>query len=181
MKKVCIPSVFGCGALLFSLPALAEEGGKASLPQLDATLYLGQLFWLAICFPIFYVIIRWLAVPRIKQSQGNRHDILRVDLDAASLANEEAREIQSGYEAKLADARVNAQKTVNEIILSASKEASAQQSSQQQTLEKRMVEAESKIEAQRQSAFKEVKISANDLAVAIVEKLTGLKSASRGN
>jgi len=180
MKKVCVPSLYGLCALFASLPAWAEEGEKASLPQLDVNSYMGQLFWLFLCFPLLYVLLRWVAVPRMEKAQGNRMGLLKADLEAASVANEEAKKIQAAYVAALADAHAKAHATVNEIITAASKEAAEKQAKQRLMIENKMVEAEKKIEAQKQAAFKEVKSAAEGIAATIMEKLAGAKNASQG-
>ncbi len=176
MKRIRFLSVFAGWALLMPVAVLAEEA--KTLPQLNAGLFPGQLFWLAICFPLLYILMRWLAVPAVQRVQNARQDILRADLDAAAAASEEAKALQELYEKALQDARAKAQVTVNEIIATAMNESAAQQTRQQQQLEKQVEEAEAKIAAMRDAAFKEVQGAAAGLAGTVVEKLTGLKLSS---
>jgi F-type H+-transporting ATPase subunit b len=173
MKKVCILSLLVGSVLSLPLPVLAEEA--KTLPQLDANLYPGQLFWLAICFPLLYVLMHFFVVPRMQRAQANRQNVLKADLDAAEKASEQARAMQTSYEKALAEARAKAHATVNEIAIAAEKEATAQMETQQKDLNKRVAEAESKIDAQREAALKDAKNSAADLAGIIIEKIAGLK------
>lgn len=176
MKRFGFLSVFAGWMLLAPASVWAEEA--KTLPQLEASLYPEQLFWLTLCFPLLYVLMRWLAVPAVQRVQNARHEVLRADLDAAAEASEAAKVLQARYEKALADARAKAQATVNEIVASAMEEAAARQAGQQEALEKRVAEAEEKIAAMRDSAFREVQSAAVDLAGAVVEKLTGLKGSS---
>lgn len=173
MKKVCILSMLGGVVSSLPLPVLAEEA--KTLPQLDANLYPGQLFWLVICFPLLYVLMHFFVVPRMQRAQGNRQTVLKADLDAAEAASEQAKAMQTHYEKALAEARFKAHATVNEITLVAAKEATAQMEAQQKALNKRVAEAEGKIDAMRESALKDAKNAAADLAGVIIEKIAGLK------
>ena len=156
-----------------ALPAFAAEGSesKAGLPQLDVTLFPAQLFWLALTFVTLYVLMAYVALPRVKQTQDRRSTVLTTDLAAAEQANEAAKAMIAQYEKSLSDARSKAQATVAEISAVAAKASAESQSLQQRELGKRLQEAEAKIGVTRDDAIKNLNSAASDLATVIVEKV----------
>ncbi len=175
----------GLGALAIAvlsampLPVLAEggHGGGGSLPQMDATTFPGQLFWLAVCFPLLFLLMRFLAMPRVQRTQDKRRQTLRTDLDAAESANNDARQLREAYEQALAEARSKAQSSLNEMAAEASREEAERREAQQKELAKRVAEAEARISSFREKAMGEAREAAADLANEVVAKLLGLKKA----
>ena len=160
------------------LPVLAEGGhGGGSLPQMDATTFPEQLFWLAVCFPLLFLLMRFLAVPRVQRTQESRRQTLRVDLDAAESANNEAKQLREAYEQALVEARSKAQASLNEMATAASREEAERREAQQKELAKRVAEAESRISDFREKAMSEAREAAADLANEVVAKLLGLTKA----
>ena len=160
--------------MLYALPCAAEtaEGG---LPQFDTTLFPAQLFWLAICFALLYVLMNFVALPNVQRTQAKRHETVASDLASANAANEAAKTMIAQYEKALAEARSKAQTMVTDMATKAAKEAAAQQAEQQEILNKRLAEAESKIAAARDAALIEARAQAESLALLIAEKVTGAR------
>ncbi|NTU77626.1 MAG: hypothetical protein HGA90_07450 [Alphaproteobacteria bacterium] len=177
MKRNRILSAALGSALLLPVPVWAAEG-KAALPQLDASLFPGQLFWLAITFPLLYILLSRLALPVIQRTQDKRRKALKTDLNAAAKANEKAQAMREGYEKAWADARAKAHVTVTEIATTVAKEAEEKQTAQQAVLNKRIADAEAKIAAVRDAALKDAQTAAADLAKAVVTKITDLKAGA---
>ncbi|MDD3287762.1 MAG: hypothetical protein PHX43_01980 [Alphaproteobacteria bacterium] len=172
MKRVCfLLTILGCA---LPLPVLAEES-KAGLSQLDITLYPGQLFWLAICFPLFFLLMRFWILPIFEETQGNRQRVLDSDVEAAKSANEQAKQTMVRYEKALVGAREMAQATVNDIVAASSKEAADQREIQRVDLSNRISAAEKKIASAHATAMNDIKNLVDDLAKVIVEKTAGLK------
>lgn len=160
-----------------ALPVGAEEA-KAGLPQLDASLFPGQLVWLAVSFGLLYVLMAFVALPGIKRMQDRRMGQIAADLAAAQAANDSAKDAMARYEKTLADARAKAQATVSELAATMAKESAAEQAAQQQELGKKLLEAEARIASARDAAVKEVQDKAAELAKVIVEKVTGSSHAA---
>jgi F-type H+-transporting ATPase subunit b len=182
MKK---PSVFSAvltrsltlgAAALYALPASAEEGAaKAGLPQLDATLFPEQLFWLAISFSTLYLLMKYVALPGVESVQGKRKHVIDTELNTAKAANEQAKTVGRDAEKALADARAKANATVTTIKSEASQLAYEQQVEQSKRINKRLREVEDGIAATRDKALKEIEATVGDLAAAIVENVSSLK------
>ncbi|MEM7071542.1 MAG: hypothetical protein AAF403_07260, partial [Pseudomonadota bacterium] len=86
--------------LLLSKPVLADSG----LPQLNPSHFLSQIFWLAICFSIFYIVISRIALPRIGESLDQRANEINHNLERAKKLNDEAQELQNKKDQILTEA-----------------------------------------------------------------------------
>jgi F-type H+-transporting ATPase subunit b len=162
-------------AALYALPVMAEQAAEPAsegLPQLNPAHFPEQLFWLAVSFALLFLCMQFIALPGVKRTQDKRANVLKADLDAAQAANEAAKATMVQYEKALADARFQAQNTINEIAVQAAKESAARQAEQQKELAKHLADAEAKIAAARDAAIKDVKASAADLAGAIIDRVT---------
>lgn len=178
MKKTGIFSSAIFGSLLVSLPALAEEGAKKGLPQLDASFYPDLLFWLVICFPLLFIVMRAWLVPAFQETQGNRRQILDTDLYAAKQASETAEQTRQEFEKNLAAARDEADKTVEGILADARKEAEQRNAALQKDLMVRVEAAEKKIATMKAETLKDAPRMADELARDIVNKvLSGFGAA----
>jgi F-type H+-transporting ATPase subunit b len=163
---------------LFPWPALAEEG-KRSLPQLDVHFFPGQLFWLAITFPLLFLIMRFVAVPNVRSAQGERQKVLRTELNAAEADSEKARRMQDDYEKSLTEAHAKAVANLNVVMQAMAAQEAERRAAQQKELNSKIAEAEKRITAFRDGALKEARAASADLAGAIVEKLLGEAGARR--
>jgi len=145
---------------------------SGGLPQLDATQYPGEIFWLAVSFAVLYGLMACLALPVVRRTQEKRTLAIADDLESAHAANEEARVLLSHYEKTLAEARAKAQATVADIAAVAAQESAARQAARQQELDGHLAEAEARIFAARDKALGEVRSKAADLAAVIIDKIT---------
>src|SRR4051794_40148643 len=80
-------------------------GGKSAMPQLDPSTYAPQLFWLLITFVLLYVLMKWLALPRVGKAIEARRERLDGDLARAAALKEQAETVLAEYERSLAPAR----------------------------------------------------------------------------
>lgn len=182
MMRVGIQFTALASLALYSLPVWAEEGhgaGKAALPQLDATLYPGLLFWLAICFFTFFIVVAGFGAPGIRKTQAHRKALVSTDLNAAKASSDESQKVLESYEAALAEARAQAQKTVANIIQAAEAEATEEREKQAKELSHRFVVAEENIAAARAAALKEVPHLVPALVQDIMAKLMAPAGAKR--
>ncbi len=147
---------------------------KAGLPQLDLTLYPGQLFWLAVSFGLLYFLVSRVAVPSIRSAQYKRQAKLQGDLADAAAANQKAEALRIGYEESLNAARAKASAALSEAAAAAAKDAMDRKEKHQQAMDRRLRDAETRIAAARERALAEVKSVAEDLAAVLVEKVASL-------
>lgn len=165
-------------AILAPLPAIAagagEEGG-AGMPQLDASTYPAQLFWLVVTIVLLFVALRMLALPRIGAALEMRRDKIDDDLAKAAASREEAEAAMAAYEKALADAAAQAQAIQRETAQEMSRQATERRAALAARLAEETKAAEASIAAAKEPAM----ASLQDVAVEIVQdvagKLVGLK------
>ncbi|HEV2300383.1 MAG TPA: F0F1 ATP synthase subunit B' [Stellaceae bacterium] len=149
------------------------------MPQLDASTYLSQLFWLAVTFVALYLVMRYLAVPRVGGAIAARRQRLEEDLDRASRMKAEAEAVIAAHEKVLASARAEAQATLKETADKLAAEAAARQRAVGESLAKEIEDAERQIAAEEERALTEIRGLAVDLARSIAEKLTGMPAGEK--
>src|SRR5262249_10320731 len=88
---------------------------KPGLPQLDATSFASQIFWLVIWFVVLYVVISRIAAPKIGGVIAERAGRIKGDLDTAAEAKRASEAAIAAYEKALADARARALRIGDEI------------------------------------------------------------------
>jgi F-type H+-transporting ATPase subunit b len=167
--------VWGILPVLLSMPAMAEEGEKGGLPQLDTSLFPEQLFWLAVSFTLLYVLMSGVALPRVAKTQTNRKSVIASELQAAKTANESANATVAKVEKSLAEARAKAQATMSEMVAKVTEESTLRQTAQERELARHLHAAEEGIAVVREAALASVRSSAKDLAAVVVDKVVGAK------
>ena len=154
-------------------PAKGAEAGSSGLPQLDISLWPGQMVWLLIIFGFFFVFMSRFATPRLRQVLNKRGSTIAEDL-----AN--ARAIRDEAEAQAAHARedvVAAQTTARQLAADArarvSAEAEAEKAREDERLNALLAKAEGEIRTARDTAMGHVHDIAVDTAQTLYKKLTG--------
>ena len=114
-----------------------------------------------------------VALPRVGAILEERSDTISRDLDNAAQMQAKAEETAKAYETALTEARKNAQ-----AIAQASRDAGAKASDVRRhaveaELSAKLVKAEATIAATKTSAMTNVRGLGSEVAIAIVEKLTG--------
>src|SRR5579859_5221657 len=143
------------------------------MPQLDASTFLPQLFWLAVTFIALYLVMRYLAVPRVGGAIEARRRRLEEDLDRASRMKAEAEAVIAAHEKVLAAARAEAQATLKETADKLAAEAAARQRALGESLTAEIAAAERQIAAEKERVLADIRGVAVDLAQSIAAKLTG--------
>jgi F-type H+-transporting ATPase subunit b len=165
-------------ALLVLLPGTSRAAGSASLPQLDVHSYASQLFWLAVFFIVVYVFMRFVGIPRVEAIVAQRRAQIGGDIGAAERLRLEAAEARKEYEATLAEAHAAARKLVAEthernvaILAEQTHRATVE-------FERRVNDAEQRINAAKDEALAGVPEVARTLTAQITSKLAGQAPAT---
>lgn len=148
-------------------------GGKSAMPQLDPSTYAPQLFWLLITFVLLYVLMKWLALPRVGKAIEARRERLDGDLARAAALKEQAETVLAEYERSLAAARADAQASLRATNDRLAAEAAERQRQLSETLAQQIEAAEARIAGMKDQALTEVRGIAADVGRAVVERLTG--------
>jgi len=144
------------------------------MPQLDASTFPSQLFWLAVAFIVLYVLMARVGLPRIANVMAERRQRIEGDLERAQQMKAEAEAVMGAYQRTLADARAQAQTTLKEAMDRFNAEAAQRQ---REAVDKIAVEigaAERRIVAAKTEALGNLRAMAVDLASAATQRLTGL-------
>lgn len=144
------------------------------MPQLQFWHFLPQFFWLAVCFITLYLVMAFVALPRIGSVLAQRKEKVESDLDAAERAKAEADAALEAYEASLVGAREAAHKAVGEASQAAAKAAEARNHELDGEIARQIEEAGRAIAASKAEAMDNLSGMAAEAARAATSKLVGV-------
>ena len=147
------------------------------MPQLNPLDWAPQLIWLLLTFGILYLLMVFVALPRIGAVIDKRAAHIASDLAAANKLRRETEEAIAAYEQALAEAKQKAHAIIDEGRAKLKKETAAERAKLEKELAARSAEAEARIEKAKASAMKEVSAVAVDVASDIVRALIGTAPA----
>ncbi|GAB4523999.1 MAG: F0F1 ATP synthase subunit B [Amphiplicatus sp.] len=150
--------------------AHAAEAGPG-LPQMDASTYPSQLFWLAVTFGFLYWIMTSFVLPRLGGVIEERRDRIADDFDQAAEFKRKAEEAEAAYEAALADAKARARAIAAETRESLNEELAELQREADARVAASLAAAEARIAAMKEDAAAKVREAAAEVTRAIVEAL----------
>jgi F-type H+-transporting ATPase subunit b len=155
--------------------APAEQGG---LPQFQFEHWGGQIVWLVLVFTLLYFLMSRVFVPRMRKVLDTRAQTIADAVEQARRVQDEARSQADAARAEVAEARAAAQRAGAEAKARANAESAKRQAVEDERLAAKMAEAETRIRASRDKAMGNVGAIASDTAMAMVEKLTGVKATA---
>ena len=144
------------------------------MPQLNPLDWAPQLVWLLITFGILYLLMVYVALPRIGGVIEKRAAHIANDLAEADKLRRKTEEAIAAYEQALAEAKQKAHAIVEEGRAKLKDETAKERAKLEAELAKKSAEAEARIEAAKNSAMKEVNAVAADVAADIVRRLIGI-------
>lgn len=157
----------------------ANHAGEAAqhadrvFPPFDFSYFESHLFWLIVCFGLFYIFMARIIVPRIGGTIETRRDRIASDRDKAARLNLEREGAIAAYERELTEARSKA----ISIAQAASDEIRAKvdldRRAAEADLDKKLADADNRIKKIRDQAMKNVGDIAEATAVEIVHQLIG--------
>jgi F-type H+-transporting ATPase subunit b len=151
----------------------AAEGGAASFPPFDATLFPHQLFWFALSFIALYFVMSRYALPAVAQVIASREAATKTNLDVAASTSETAERTKQAAEQGAAAGRAKALALVEEARAAAQAEFAAEQEKVDARLRERALAAEARINDTRAKALAEIAPVADDLAKDIAARVSG--------
>jgi len=145
------------------------------MPQLEFWHFLPQFFWLAVCFITLYLVMAFVALPRIGRVLAQRKEKIESDLDAAERARAEADATLAAYEASLVGAREAAHKAIGEASQAAQRAAEARNKELDGEIARQIEEAQRAVAAQKAEAMENLSSIAADSARTATAKLVGVE------
>jgi F-type H+-transporting ATPase subunit b len=147
------------------------------MPQLNPLDWGPQLIWLLITFVILYLLMVYVALPRIGSVIEARAAQIAKDLATADKLRRETEEAIAAYEQALAEAKQKAHAIVDAGRAKLKEESAAERAKLESELAKKSTEAEARIGEAKTSAMREVNAVAVDVAADIVRQLIGIAPA----
>lgn len=144
------------------------------MPQLNPLDWAPQLIWLVITFGILYLLMKWVALPKIGSVIEMRQGRIAGDLEAADKLRRETQEAIAAYEQALAEAKARAHGIAQEARNRLKDEVAAERTTLERDLSAKSAEAEAQIHQAKVSALKEVNAVASKTAAEIVRRLIGI-------
>jgi F-type H+-transporting ATPase subunit b len=144
------------------------------MPQLNPLDWAPQLIWLVITFGVLYLLMKWVALPKIGSVIEMRQGRIAGDLEAADKLRRETQEAIAAYEQALAEAKARAHGIAQEARNRLKDEVAAERTTLERDLSAKSAEAEAQIHQAKVSALKEVNAVASDTATEIVRRLIGI-------
>jgi F-type H+-transporting ATPase subunit b len=171
------------GSVLVALPALAwaaedtEAGG--GLPQLDASTYVSQIFWLVLAFGTLFWLLKTKGLPRIADILETRQERITADLDRAARLRADAEQALKRHEAVVAEAQRSAAERLKATSDKLAAAAAKRQAKHEAELAKKIAEAETRIGEARDQALGEIAEVAAEIAQAATGRLAGLEVSAK--
>jgi F-type H+-transporting ATPase subunit b len=148
-------------------------------PPFDATTFASQLFWFAITFIAFYLLMKRVALPRIAGILADRKGRISGDLEAAEALKAKSEAAQATYEKALSEARGNANRIADSARDEAKVAAATKRTAIESDLAHRLQEAETRIAEIKTKALAEVGGIASDTAQAVVAALSDVRVTAK--
>jgi F-type H+-transporting ATPase subunit b len=150
------------------------------MPQLVAEDWAPQLIWLLITFVLLYLLMVYVALPRIGKVIDARAAHIAKDLADAEALRRQTEEAIAAYEQALAEAKQQAHAIIEEGRAKLKAETDAERAKLDKELGKKSAEAEARIEKAKNAAMKDVNAVASDVAADIVRRLIGAAPPKAG-
>jgi F-type H+-transporting ATPase subunit b len=147
---------------------------EATMPQLNPLDWGPQILWLLITFGILYLLMVYVALPRIGSVIEARAARIAGDLAAAEKLRRETEAAIAAYEQALAEAKQKAHAIVEEGRTKLKAQTTEERARLESELAARGSDAEARIAAARDAAMKDVNSVAADVAADIVRRLIGV-------
>ena len=144
------------------------------MPQLDLTKFPPQLIWLALCFVALYVILAWVAIPRIGAVIEDRQRRIDSDLEKAAELKAEAEKAMAAYEKSMTEARTGARDLMRKAAEAIAKESEERQKALGDKLAQQIKAGEERIAATKRQALAEIETVAAGLARDVAAKLADI-------
>ncbi len=150
-----------------NLLLLAAEEGPNN-PILPAT---NEIIWGAISFFLLMIVLTKVAYPPVRKAMEERTAKIQSEFDAVDKAQAEAAELKAAYEAKLAEAKTEAARIIDEAREQAEAVRKERLAALDAELAERKAQAEADLAAARERALAETRSQLAGLAVGAAERI----------
>lgn len=145
------------------------------MPQLDFhnPLTISQVVWMFLIFGTLYLLMARWALPLVTEVVDSRAARIAADLEIARTAKAQADAAVAELTASMHSAHVEAQTAIAAALTQAKEAAAREAHDAHQLLDKRLNEAESRIDQARQAAMGALRQVAAETTHLIIDRVTG--------
>jgi F-type H+-transporting ATPase subunit b len=147
------------------------------MPQLDATFYVTQLFWLAIVFIAIYSFMSFFFVPRIGKIVEARESKVKTDIEAAEKMLTEQRLLKKEIEKLLDEARTIGGDIKKKAAKESENELNQMISTFEKQLSKKVAKEEEKLSRVKNQLLSEIDGIASQLSDVIYKAIIDTKKS----
>ena len=147
-----------------------EDCLDAPNPLLPET---NEIIWGSVGFVVVFIFLAKFGGPAIKKAMQERSEKIQGDLDAAESARAEAEAIKADYAAKVADAKSESARIIEEARQAADQLKADQQARLNDELAQQRAQAQADIDAAKSQAMAELRGEVTDIAIGAAEAVVG--------
>ncbi len=162
-------------AVALSTASASAIAAESAMPQMDFAdpLTFAQVIWMAVIMIVLYVLMARWALPQLGSVIENRKRRIDEDLKAASQARTEATRVVAEVEQAIRNAHSEGQAAIASAMAEAENKTRAESDKLKARLDADLARAKAEIEQTRRAALAVLRPVAEDVARALVERLTG--------
>ena len=143
------------------------------MPQLDPTWFASQFFWIVVMFCVLYFVMAKISLPPVTKVMEERRNLIEGVIHMAMELKKEAEDALKSYEDALAGANAEARKMIADAKNEMSAIAAEKDKEMNAALEAKLRDSEKKLAESKQNALRDVRKMSEEIASAMVLKLTG--------
>ena len=141
------------------------------MPQLDSSSFVTQLFGLALCFGVLYLVLWRVALPKVADLLRERQERIDHDLERAEALKGDAVEVLAAYQKTIAEGQLEAQAKLRVSAERMAAESAERHAKFSEKLAAESEAAERRIDSAREAALANVHDAAVEVAQAAVTRL----------
>lgn len=137
------------------------------MPQFETAWYIGEIFWMLLCFGFLYLGVAYFIFPLIQDVFFEREHIVKNDLTMADVVNKQAEKLIQDYKNHIYSAEQAKAEIINETYQDIQKFSTHVEAEHEEIFRRQVEETEKKMQ-QIKSVFTQ---KSDDLAVQIAAQL----------
>lgn len=145
---------------------------ESAMPQLDSTFFPSQIFWLVVTGVLLYLLMRFLALPRVSSMVQLRDDMVHADLQAAYKLKQQAEDIKIAYTRTLRDADEKAHGMIEQLTRDLKEKQYAALAKTNAAVQLKIIETENYLRGERDALVQEAPLISQRLADAVIQQLS---------
>ena len=157
--------ILAASTLLATEEGAPDESPNPIIPEWN------EVIWGGLAFLILFVLMTKYAYPAVKKAMDDRSAKIQADIDAAENARAEAEQLRSDYDLKLAEAKAEASRIIDEARQEAEAVRQERIAAIDGEIAEKRAQADADIVVAQERAFQEMRGQVTALAVGAAERI----------